>query len=464
MQSRQDATIGKADDEHVDPVTSRNDHRLSTLHALDTDHLSLDALNQLVTSDGQIANFLYLGRLSGYYQRAHTQFPTVLATDEYSGARFSTKQAGDNIKIDRGRVWLFRVPNGGLIAGLTLDFSCPLRDCIPLLADAYYSDVLIDGHAVLDRLRKVTADPLVRDKLVASELATHSHQLLFVAGQCHDLVRSSSDAAQRQVDHDLVRRLIYRYDAPYREDSGTIRFPAEANRGRVALAACGPYVSVFAGQQDYIENAALIAAIQLVGSATLLGAARSQAYAALSGLRTLHTEIDDPARRPSHRVARRRLAQLSETVGRLELDLSFGIEAFQEVGALVPSLRVSGVHRELFEAAVLPHQTDSVAQMLDRLARAIAAEAASVLSTERGHDERRRLIWGVAVGFTSFIAVPLTLIFGFFAVTTSDVARSTSLLDIGRYKWFYATVAGLMLVTMCLAFATWLITRDRADS
>jgi hypothetical protein len=172
--------------------------------------------------------------------------------------------------------------------------------------------------------------------------------------------------------------------------------------------------------------------------------------------------MDSPERELSHRRARKRLAKLSETIGRLELDLSF-VEAFHEVGALVPSLRVSDLHCELFDAAALPRQTRSVAQMLDRLARAVTAEAASVLTTERERDERRWLVWGVAVGFTSFIAIPLTLIFGFFAVTTTDVSRRSSLLEFSHYRWFYATVGGLMLTTVCLALATWILTRDRDD-
>lgn len=223
--------------------------------------------------------------------------------------------------------------------------------------------------------------------------------------------------------------------------------------------ACGPYFSILVSQQDYIENAALVSAIQLVGSCELLSTTRDRAYDALALLRTLHKEIDKPDG-VVYRQIRRRLAELSESVGRLELNLSFGIEAYHEVSALVPSLRVSNLHRELFEAAALPDQTRSVAQMLNRLSRAVAAESASVVASERTRDERRRLVWGVAIGFASFVAIPLTLIFSFFAVATPDVSKTTSLLNVAHYEWFYVTIGGMLLFTVALAAAAWWYTRD----
>ncbi len=461
MQSEGASLSSGSTDGHVDPVTGRAFHRLTTLHALDVDHLSLAVLDR-PAPDQQIANILYLGRLGPYYEQAAVQFPTVLL-HQACQVGVTGRRVNVGIELKRGCSWLFRVPNGGLVAGLTIDFESSLRACIPLLEDAYYGEVLIEQRSLMDHLRHVTTDTPLGPILAMCGLATHGHQLLFVGGDTRELVRAGHDPATREVDQDLIRRLIYRFDVPYRQDSGTIRFPAETNRRMTALAACGPYFSLFAGQQDYIENAALIAAVQLVGSMALLSVARSQAYAALGDLRTLHAEVDDPEHGLSDRRARRRLAKLSEVVGRLELDLSFGVEAFHEVGALVPSLRVSDLHCELFDAAAVPRQTRSVAQMLDRLARAVAAEAASVLATERARDERRRLTWGVAVGFASFVAIPLTLVFGFFAVTTTDVSRGTSLLEIGRYKWFYASVGGLMLLTVALALSVWLRTRDRDD-
>jgi len=441
----------------VDPVSQRPHHRLTTLYAIDTLAPWRSFLDEQTGDCSGVAGHLRFGRLSAHYREAESQFPHVLACQEHIRCRVEGPRQDEEVKVARCRTWLFRVPHGGLVAGLTLDFDGALRDSISLLEDAYYGETRIGEQGILDVLRAAVTSGL-RPYLEDASFSTHGHQLLFVSSAGSDLVRIED--GRRELDHDLIRRVIYRYDVPYREDSGLIRFPAEVNRGMRSLVACGPYFSIFVGQQDYVENSALVAAIQLVGSSALLSETRRHAYAALTSLRGLHTAIDETDD-VDYRGVRRSLADLSERVGRLELDLSFGIEAYHEVAALVPSLRVSGLHRELFEAAALPDQSGSISQMLDRLSRAVAAEAASVISAERSRDERRRLVWGVAIGFASFVAIPLTLIFSFFAVATTDISRKTSLLDIGRYKWFYATIGGVMLVTLCLALAAWFLTRER---
>jgi hypothetical protein len=442
----------------VDPVSGRPHHRLTTLHALTVDGAALDRFDGDGGDFGRVGDYLRFGRLSPYYQGSGNQFPSVLVFQEHVRCPFVGLRHDDGVKILQCRTWLFRVPHGGLVAGVTLDFDGDLRASIPLLEDAYYGEVTIGGHTLLDVITAAAVSS-VAACLDGAQLSTHGHQLLFTAGKNGELVEAE-EPATRTLDHDLIRRLIYRFDTPYRPDSGLVRFPAEVNRNLASLAACGPYFSLFASQQDYVENSALVTAVQLVGSAALLSGTRTHAYAALGDLRRLHAEIDS-AESVDYRHVRRHLADLSERVGRLELDLSFGIEAYHEIAALVPSLRISDLHRELFDAAALPDQSRSISQMLDRLGRAVAAEAASVVASERSRDERRRLIWGVAIGFASFIAIPLTLIFGFFAVTTTDVSHNTSLLEVGRYKWLYATVGGVMLVTLCLALGVWLATRDR---
>jgi hypothetical protein len=442
----------------IDAVTDRPEHRLTTLYSLRLDERAQATLDANCHDLPGIDEHLRFGRLAVHYRSGRGQFPTVLVSQQYPQVPCDGPRNSGAVAIGGARLWLFRVPHGGFVAGLTLDFSGPLNSSIPLLEDAYYGEVRLGSHSFLEVLRS-SAPGEVAVCLETALVATHGHQLLFVPTSCHDLVASDGESS-RQVNHDLVRRLIYRYDVPYRHDSGTVRFPPEANRGMRALAACGPYFSVLASQQDYVENCALVAAIQLVGCAELLNATRAEAFEALTDLRSLQAEVDQTDG-VEHRQVRRRLARLSERVGRLELDLSFGVEAYQEIAALVPSLRVSGLHRQLFDSAAIPDQSRSIDQILQRLGRAVAAESASVIASERSRDERRRLAWGVAIGFASFVAIPLTLIFGFFALATTDVSPDSSLFDLGQYKWFYATVAGVMVITLCLSLAAWWSKRDR---
>src|SRR5450755_3454960 len=72
-------------------------------------------------------------------------------------------------------------------------------------------------------------------------------------------------------DHDdLVQRLIYRTDLPYRKEYSAIQYPGELNRRPGWLAAVGPYVSVICGHPDFIENAIFLSAVQAVGAAAQL--------------------------------------------------------------------------------------------------------------------------------------------------------------------------------------------------
>jgi hypothetical protein len=443
----------------ADDVTDRLAHRLTTLYSIKVDRSSIAAPGSSPRAEGSIARHLRFGRLAVHYQGAGEQFPSVLVSKDLEGACDGPRNAGA-MQVKRARLWLFRVPHGSLVAGLTLDFLGRLTDSIPLLEDAYYGEVTAGPGSLLEMLRLAAGTDLA-PYLETAQMGNHGHQLLFVPASCDDLVDSDGQRS-REVNHDLVRRLIYRYDVPYRADSGLVVFPRETNRRMRALAACGPYFSVFASQQDYVENCALVTAIQLVGCADLLATTRAEAFEALTSLRSLQTRVDQPGS-VEHRQLRRQLARLSERVGRLELDLSFGVEAYQEIAALVPSLRVSDLHRQLFDSAAIPEQSRSIDQVLQRLGRAISAETASVVAAERARDERRRLAWSVAVGFASFVAIPLTLIFGYFALATSDVSHRSSLLDVGHYKWFYAMIAGVMIITLCLSLATWWSRRDRDD-
>jgi hypothetical protein len=70
----------------------------------------------------------------------------------------------------------------------------------------------------------------------------------------HDIVFDESPAADLADGEDLVQRLIYRADQPYRREYSAIRYPAELNRRPGWLAAVGPHVSVVCGHPDFIEN------------------------------------------------------------------------------------------------------------------------------------------------------------------------------------------------------------------
>jgi hypothetical protein len=62
-----------------------------------------------------------------------------------------------------------------------------------------------------------------------------------------EIVFDESPAAGGADSEDLIQRLIYRADQPYRREHSAICYPAELNRRPGWLAAVGPYVSVVCG-------------------------------------------------------------------------------------------------------------------------------------------------------------------------------------------------------------------------
>ena len=137
---------------------------------------------------------------------------------------------------------------------------------------------------------------------------------------------------------DLVQRLIYRTDLPYRKEYSAICYPGELNRRPGWLAAVGPYVSVICGHPDFIENAIFLSAVQAVGAAAQLRAIRQAAYADVRQFRNLEAEGG------TTRDRRRILERIADQLGDLELELSCSVEAPADLGLLFPSLRAGSFH------------------------------------------------------------------------------------------------------------------------
>jgi hypothetical protein len=249
-----------------------------------------------------------------------------------------------------------------------------------------------------------------------------------------------------------LQRLIYRADLDWRPEHSSICFPGELNRRPTSRAAMGAFVSVLAGQQDYIENCALLSAVQIVSAMAKVRDIRAAAYASLVGLRQLASD------RPSMRTADRRatLSQIADAAARQELQLTFGVETAQEIGILVPSLRVDEYHRQLAECTGLGDNIRTVSGMLARLTSVIASEKASQDTYDVRREDLRRLRWGIAVGILSVVAVPIGIVLGYFGGNYPEVDPRISMFSWRHYHDMYLTVAGIIvgsgLVFLALLF------------
>ncbi|WP_433532996.1 hypothetical protein ACQPYA_13915 [Micromonospora sp. CA-263727] len=331
------------------------------------------------------------------------------------------------------RLWLIQVPSGQSVAALSLDVNADASDTIDLLEDCYYLDVTVGGVAVETFAGKRAVGHGAERASLAFE--PERHQIVF-----------SGQLPSRNTE-DIVQQLIYRSDLPYRAEYSAIAYPAELNRRPGSTAAAGPYVSVLAAQQDYIENCAFVSAIQCVASWVRLREIREEAYADLRLFRR--------AERRGLRARRHSLERVVDGLGELELELSYSVESVSDMELLVPSLRVAAYHAALFDCMGLRAKAETVGRMLQRLERSVRAELTAIESIERRSDENRRLRWTIALGFLSIVALPITIILAFFGANAAEVDENLSMFD-GHYVPLYVLIASLMTLGIALSFGLYL--------
>lgn len=396
------------------------------------------------TSDSiALTERMSFGRLSRFYRDAGDQLPAVLFRHSIDPATVRCRRWREG-RIVGARLWLLSLPSAQIAAALSVDVDCPLIGTVELLEDCYELDLAIGGTDLESMLTaEAQAHGVWRG---SSRLAAERHQLVY------------SNALAVEDPADLLQRVVYRADLPYRPEHSAIAYPPELNRRPGTTAAVGPYVSAFCGQQDYLENAAFVSAVQLVASAVRVREIRDTAY------RDLRQLSGTGPVRYATRARRRMLERTADGLTRLELDLSLAVEAPGDLGAVVPSLRTIEYHRQVYASAGLAERTATVSQMLRRLDATIRSELTSIESVERRTDENRRLRWAVAIGFVSSVAIPISLVLAFFGINASQVDADRSMFDSG-YAGVYAGVGLLAVIAAGLALALYLVqVRQRRDA
>ena len=388
------------------------------------------------TTGSELPDFLRLWRFERYYRLSADQLPRVLHRERVDASTLGFQRWQFAEKVTGATIWLFRLPSGQIVATVSLDARCDLADIVDLLEDCYFADVLI-GHTTIEAHAHTLATQLGADTSAEPGFLPERHQVVFDQTPAPDEYE------------DLVQRLIYRADLPYRKDYSAIRYPAELNRRPGWLAAVGPYVSVVCGHSDFIENAIFTSAIQGVAASAQLRAIRHAAYDDVRLFRSLE------AAQGSTRDRRRTLERIADQLGDLELELSYSVEASADFGLLVPSLRVESFHNALYDSIGLASKAATAGRMLARLSAAIGAELTAIESIERRADDNRRIRYAVAVGFVSAVAIPASLILTFLGINASQVRPDRSMFS-PHYLGMYLAVAALVVIGAALSLGLWM--------
>ncbi len=394
------------------------------------------------TASGDLPDYLKLWRFERYYRLSADQLPHVLCRETLDADKLKFRRWQHPEQLTGARIWLFRLPSGQIVTALSLDVHCELIDTIDLLEDCYFADVQI-GETAIEEYAHTLAAQLGADTSAERTFLPERHQIVF------DQAPAPDDC------EDLVQRLIYRTDLPYRKEYSAICYPAELNRRPGWLAAVGPYVSVAWGHPDFIENAIFLSAVQAVAAAAQLRAIRHAAYADVRLFRDLEAAGGTTQGR------RRTLERIADQLGDLELELSYSVEASADLGLLVPSLRVESFHNALYESMSLASKAVTAGRMLQRLGSAISAELTAIESIERRADDNRRVRYAVAVGFVSAVAIPASLILAFLGINASQVNSSRSMFS-HDYLGMYLTVAAVIALGVILSAALYVQQRRNA--
>lgn len=341
--------------------------------------------------------------------------------------------------VDAAWLWLFVLPSGKITTAITLDVTAEPIPVIPLLEDLYYADLTITGTPLAEHLATVVTD--LDPHPDPFQLLPERHQLVFTHTPADDM---PSD--------DVMQRLIYRADLPARNGDGcsAITRPPELNRRPTTAGALGPYVSVIVGMQDYVENAALLTAVQVVSAGARLRQIRQHAYDGVAALRA------SSRNGASMRDRRMTLEDIANRLRSLELDLSYSVEAVADQGMLIPALRVESYHQALIDSMNLTKRAATTGRMLERLANAIDAELTSVESVEARADDARRTRTVIAVTFVTTTVGTLGLLFAFLGINARQVDANRSMFD-SHYLLIYLGVAVVVLSGVAVfGLLTWL--------
>jgi hypothetical protein len=414
-----------------------------------------DGLGQATTSrrrprltGSPAADLLPSGRYRSFFIAAENQLPRVISTRLWSCECLELPDRG-GVRIDHVRTSLFELANGVLVVSLGLNFADEEGESLRAFPDLVRSvdderdSLRIAGEPLL-KACVVDAPDEIKKRVAAASLGPDMHHLMFPSEQA---VEGMSD-----LDVDLLQRVVARRDDASRADYLTVRLPTEANRYPRSLAGVSPGASVVGGHPTSIELSILVSAIQALGSLATLRDIQQRAFRALEGFRFgMDRERD---RRSFDEWLARRAEELSE----LELDLSFGVEAYLSIRLIVPILPVEQFHHELLEALGVRRAAATTGGMVSRLSRAIEAERQAIAAEERGREEERfkreeqrfRTL-SAAGGSVAALAIPLTIIFAFLGINAREVRADASLFDLSYYGAYYLALTALPVFAAVVA-------------
>lgn len=453
-----DAGVTAAGQEHwFDGWQSRKTVRVCMIRA--TGHTS-PGIARAEGSD--VAKYLDFGRLSKFVSISQDALPRVLSARQsdsvtWHGAR-SSELAG---MVERCREWVFDVPGGEICSVRTFDVATKsVQELNRFMEDLYYEEMNYEASS-WTTWEAGAGSPWNQGSALTLTQEAPYHQLVYIPDDW-PLLRD----VEPEDEFQILQRLIYRADLDADARYTKIVRPSESNRRPGRGAALGPFVSVLWGQQDYVENFALLSAVSLVG---VQGQLRRTQRTALSYMQELGVRREKALKErpiPGNTTLEQERAWLSVVQGKLtdfEVELTFGVDSAATMMPLIPSMRVDNYHRALYDALDLTDQTTRASRMLQRLRSAVESESNALSSVDASRAALRSRRWALTVGLLTVAVAPLSLLLAFFGVTASEVDPDRSIFDWEAYWLVYASIVGFILLIAIIHLAHQFLSRGRLE-
>jgi hypothetical protein len=360
------------------------------------------------------------GRFKGHIVSAAKVLPRPAYIGAVAGDAVRFRDEGPQPRrIGELSVVVLATPRGDpiLMLGMEVATDVPTPEVVELLVAMLDRDgIMVSGRPIMEWLSEELGLP------IPLAFGRHVHHCVFPGGQLREgLLAGGADG---QLPPDAIL-LVHR--GRVSADRGGrlgVRTPEALNNPGETLVAHSRGVSLIVGWSEPVENVLALVAATNVAALGVLHRVRQLAFDAL--------EINQSARLETTGAARELFGQLSARLNEVQLDLSFGVEAYVDT-VLMPEFVVDSFQASMCDSIGIETGLANTSRMVDRLGAVVHARADALDAAVQEENQRRSTVLTGVLAIGSMIALPPGLLLAFFGVTSTDVDPTTSIIDIERY-------------------------------
>jgi len=137
-------------------------------------------------------------------------------------------------EITSAEFWLFVLPSDEVVAAVALDFPSPdLNEdptlVVKILEFCAYSQIIISDFKLLDHIGR-------RAGKVSAEKIDNTDKTIPLPPERHQIVLARKSPGKEPPSQDVMKRILYRINPPYRQEFMPLALPSGLNQKRVLSA------------------------------------------------------------------------------------------------------------------------------------------------------------------------------------------------------------------------------------